>query len=479
MKRILHFALVLGIFLSSSLWAQAHIQAVRVWPSPESTRIVLDLSAPVTYQAFTLENPHRVVLDIDEVLMKANTSQISWQKTPVATLRHSPRVKQGVRVVLDTHSQVRINSFLLAPNEEYGHRLVIDLYSNTSAPPIAQAANAPSQQLAAKPVTQATPPSNPPTTVAPSPPTSQAVTGKVRQRKFIVAIDAGHGGEDPGASGARGTKEKHVVLAIAKELQILVNKEPGMQAYLTRGGDYFVPLRTRIDKARAAQADLFISIHADAFKDRRAHGASVFTLSEGGASSEAARWIAEQENRSDLVGGVSMDDKDKMLASVLLDLSQTASNEASLTLGDSVLNQIKTIAPLHGSKHVQQAGFLVLKSPDIPSILVETEFISNPSAEQKLISKQYQQQVARAVMQGIRNYYRSFSGYHEQLTLTVNSDAVIVTNSTGGTRQHTIRNGDTLSTIAQQYGISVARLKQHNNLSGDTIRTGQVLQIPT
>lgn len=472
MKRIFQFALIWGLLLSSSLWAQTQIQAVRVWPSPESTRIVLDLSAPVKYHAFTLENPHRIVVDIDDVMMQANTSHISWQKTPVIALRHSPRVKQGVRVVFDTRQAVTIKSFLLPPNEQYGNRLVIDVTSDAAASkPVTQVAAASPANVSSTPATTLS-------TTSKVPPVAQPVTGKVKQRKFIVAIDAGHGGEDPGAIGARGTKEKNVVLAIARELSALVNKEPGMRAYLTRDGDYFVPLRTRIDKARAAQADLFISIHADAFKDRRANGASVFILSEHGASSEAARWIAEHENRSDLVGGVSMDDKDQILASVLLDLSQTASNEASLSLGSSVLGQIKTIAPLHGSKRVQQAGFLVLKSPDIPSILVETEFISNPNAERKLVSKQYQQQVARAIMQGIRNYYRSFAGYHEQLTLTATADGVIMTHTTNG-QQHTIRSGDTLSTIAQQYGVSVATLKQHNNLSGDSIRAGQVLKIPT
>jgi N-acetylmuramoyl-L-alanine amidase len=302
---------------------------------------------------------------------------------------------------------------------------------------------------------------------------ASAIKSRKQQRPFIVAIDAGHGGEDPGAVGPRGAREKNVVMQISRELQLLVNKEPGMKAYLTRDGDYFVPLRTRIDKARMAQADLFISIHADAFKDRRAHGASVFSLSAHGASSEAARWIAEQENRSDLIGGVSLDDKDQMLASILLDLSQTASNAASLTLGDAVLSQIKPIAPLHGSKRVQQAGFLVLKSPDIPSILVETEFISNPAAEQKLTSKSYQRQMASAIMHGIKQYRQTSGSYHEQVTL-------MVADSSGtGSRQHTIRSGDTLSLIAQQYGVSVAALKQYNGLMSDVVRIGQTLKIPS
>lgn len=456
-----------SLFLFSPLTfaqEQVSVKSIRVWPSPDSTRIVFDLSAPINYEAFNLADPHRVVIDIDNVQMMASTTEISLTSTPIKHLRHAPREKQGVRVVLDTHQNVRINSFQLPPNEQYGHRLVLDLYVDGQAP---------SAAIAQPPTTTASSP-------APAAPSvKRAVTGTVKPRTFVVAIDPGHGGEDPGATGTRGTREKNVVLAIARELKAMVDKEPGMRAYLTRDGDYFVPLRTRIEKARAAEADLFISIHADAFRDKRAHGASVFTLSQNGASSEAARWLAEQENESDLIGGVSLDDKDKVLASILLDLSQSASGEASTNLGSSVLSQMKHVAPLHGSKRVQQAGFLVLKSPDIPSILVETEFISNPNAENKLNSKHYQKQMAQAIMTGIKNYKHSSSGYHERIMLTASHQSVPNHHSgSHSAQQYTVKSGDTLSQVAQKFGVSAQRIKSFNNMSNDMVRVGQTLKIP-
>jgi len=501
MKRIIHGLLAVSALLFTQFaWAQTIVKDVRVWPSPDSTRIVFDISQPVDYQIFTLEDPKRVVIDIKAAYMQADPNKISWQATPVSKLRHGIQEGNDVRLVLDLNQTIHAKSFLLPPNEIYGHRLVVDLIQTNSTQLMANKTPPPGELLpgttvAAAPITPENksvptapiqpsiaeaPPANPaePTTVV------RAVKDPAKRKTFVVAIDPGHGGEDPGAIGPTGTREKNVVLAISRELASLINKEPGMRAFLVRDGDYFIPLRGRIDKARALQADLFISVHADAFKDARAHGASVFTLSEHGASSEAARWLAEQENRSDLIGGVSLDDKDQTLASILIDLSQTASNEASLTLGSSVLSQMKGIAPLHGSKQVQQAGFAVLKSPDIPSILVETEFISNPAAEKKLNSKQYQQQIAKAVMQGVREYHRSSAGYHEQLTVTASTRPAAAGNqqrtamASGGNSQYTIRSGDTLSTVAQQFGVSIAALKQYNNLSTDIIRIGQTLKIP-
>jgi N-acetylmuramoyl-L-alanine amidase len=500
MKRILHFLLVLTAALGTHYaWGQTTVKDVRVWPSPESTRIVFDISTPVDYQIFTLEDPKRIVIDIQNANMGANVNAISWQATPVGGLRHGVQEGNHVRLVLDLNQTIQAKSFLLPPNEQYGHRLVVDLIKTDATQLMASKTNPPGDLMpqtniaantSAQPETKSAPIAQTPPPVAQAPATSAAPTTVVRavkdpakRKTFIVAIDPGHGGEDPGAIGPSGTREKNVVLAISRELATLVNKEPGMRAYLIRDGDYFVPLRGRIDKARAFQADLFISIHADAFKDSRAHGASVFTLSEHGASSEAARWIAEQENRSDLIGGVSLDDKDQTLASILIDLSQTASNEASLTLGSSVLSRMKGIAPLHGSKQVQQAGFAVLKSPDIPSILVETEFISNHAAEKKLNSKSYQQQMAKAVMHGVREYHRSSAGYHEQLSLTASTHTPkakqpMLAMDSSSNSQYTIRSGDTLSTVAQQFGISTSTLKQYNNLSTDIIRIGQTLRIP-
>lgn len=279
-------------------------------------------------------------------------------------------------------------------------------------------------------------------------------------RDVVIAIDAGHGGEDPGARGHRGTREKTVVLAIARRFKALVEKEPGMRPVMIRDGDYYISLRGRIKKARQKRADIFISIHADAFHNKKARGSSVYTLSPRGATSEAARWLAESENKADLIGGVSLDDKDDLLASVLLDLSQTASLEASLDVADHILGGLKRVGKVH-KRRVQSASFMVLKSPDIPSVLVETAFISNPEEERKLRSKSYQQKLAQALMQGVRKYFHRFPPPGTHLA-----------------RRHVIKTGDTLSAIAEQYQVPVHRLRNVNQLESDHVKVGEVLQIP-
>ncbi len=421
-------------FLFFSLNSYGNIvKDVRVWPEPDNTRVVFDLSGPIQYNVFELNNPPRIVIDIKDTDVADQISPVTWNKTPVKSLRYAPRDGNDLRIVFDLHTPVNPNSFTLEPNGPYGHRLVMDLKNpdviDTPAIPY----------LAARP----------------------------KQNAFIVAIDAGHGGEDPGAVGPRGTREKEVVLAIARELHKMIAKEPGIKSILIRDGDYYVGLRQRIVKARQHQADLFISIHADAFQKQTARGASVFTLSEHGASSEAARWLAASENRADLMGGVSLDDKDDMLASVLLDLSQTASNESSLIVAREVVQRLGNITQLHGGERVQQAGFAVLKSPDIPSILVESEFISNPDSEKKLRTKAYQQQVARAILDGIKAYIRQQKHQYEDLPLL----------QTAG-KTHKVTPGETLSGLAVRYGISVRQLRSANDLRSDTLRVGQVLDIP-
>jgi len=311
---------------------------------------------------------------------------------------------------------------------EYGHRLVIDLFEK--------------EAVAAQP----------------------ARTVEKSRRDLVVAIDAGHGGDDPGAIGPRGTREKDVVLAIARALGRAVDAEPGMRAVLIRDGDYFVSLSKRVEKARAQKADLFISIHADAFHDRRARGASVYALSRGGSTSEHARLLAKKENASDLIGGVSLDDKDNLLASVLLDLSQTATQEASVDVASRVLKKMGSTAHLH-KRQVEKAGFRVLKAPDIPSILVETAFISNPGEEAKLRNSRYQAEMANAILAGVRDHF--LRNPPPGTLMAERSD-----------RTHTISRGETLSTIAQRYSVNLSTLRSANGISGDMVQAGAVIRIP-
>jgi len=407
--RLKHFK---NLFLISLFWlfcsqvaiAKTEVTDIRVWPSPDETRVVFDLSGTdgqaLVYKAFTLDNPYRLVIDIDNANLKARVDQfdaLTWLQTPMNNLRAGVRDNHHIRLVFDLRGKIRTNVFTMPPSGGYGHRLVIDVSSQDGSAPITPPVM----------VASTTPPSVTKTTM-PAIPATTPVSVKTLQSPltdFVIAIDAGHGGEDPGATGPTGAREKQVVLAISRELQALINKEPGMRAVMVRDGDYYVGLRQRMVKARKAQADLFISIHADAFHRPTARGASVFTISDRGASSEAARWLAEKENSADLVGGVSLDDKDNVLASVLLDLSQTASSEASFTLGKAVLKHLGYFAHLH-KPTVQQAGFMVLKSPDVPSILVETGFISNPQGERDLKSPAYQRKIATAILSGIKDYLK-------------------------------------------------------------------------
>ena len=281
------------------------------------------------------------------------------------------------------------------------------------------------------------------------------------QEKFIVVIDAGHGGDDPGAKGPSGVYEKNVVLKIAKNLAEVINKERGMRAVLIRKGDYYIKLRNRIEKAREYKADLFISIHADAFRDPKVRGSSVYVLSKKGASSEAAKWLAEKENSSDLIGGVSLENKDDLVASVLLDLSQTASLEASIDIADRILKGLRKVGKVH-KRNVQSAPFAVLKSPDIPSMLIETAVISNPIEEKKLTNSKHRKKMSNAILIGLKGYFRDFAPEDSLLS----------------SRKHTIERGETLSTIAQLYRISPNMLRKYNSLKGDLVRAGQTIIIP-
>jgi N-acetylmuramoyl-L-alanine amidase len=393
--------------------------------------VVFDVSGPVEHKLELLSNPERLVVDIKNAKMTQAISQPVIADKYLKNVRSAERDKSNLRVVFDLKKNIEMRSFLLQPNRQYGHRLVIDLYDENK------------QDAATQVMTQA---------------------DNKRSKDVIIAVDAGHGGDDPGATGPHGVREKDVTLKIARNLANLINQEYGMKAILIREGDYFLSLRNRIGKAREHKADLFISIHADAFRDPRVKGSSVYILSNRGASSEAAKWLAERENAADLVGGVSLDDKDDVLASVLLDLSQTASLEASIGVADRVLADLKKLGKTH-KKHVQSAGFAVLKSPDIPSILVEMAYISNPEEERNLKNAAYQTKLAKALLSGMKGY---FGDYAPEGTLL----------ATAATRKHIIARGDTLSGIAHRYRVSMNTLRDSNRLKSDRIQVGQVLNIP-
>lgn len=428
------------LFLSSLVSAgnvSTSIDSVRVWPAPDNTRIVFDLSAPTEHKVFTLDNPFRLVIDISDATSKPNLATINYPPEIIRRVRTAPKKGGDLRVVFDLVGKVKPRSFMLSPNEQYGDRLVLDLY------PI---------ERADKPVV------------------SNAIDDK---RDVVIAIDAGHGGEDPGAIGAHGIREKNVVLAISRELEKLFKTEPGYKPVLIRESDYYVNLRKRNQIARKHNADMMISIHADAFRNAKAKGASVYALSKRGASSETARWLAESENRADLIGGVgsvSLDDKDNVLAGVLLDLSMTASMRASVSTGREVVKELGKVTRLH-KKQIERAGFVVLKSPDVPSILVETGFISNPGEARKLNTRTHQRALAKAIFKGVTRSYKKSPppGTYLAWQLKNNPES----------KAYRIARGDTLSEIAERNNVNMAKLKHFNGLTSNHVQVGQVLQIPS
>ncbi len=436
------YAAILGLlfFISGGQWVPsvvaAEINSVRLWRAPDSTRLVFDIGGAVEYKVFALESPHRLVIDIAHITNQPSVAKLDFKNSPITKIRTAQRSQKDLRIVLDLKSAVNPKHFTLKANEQYSNRLVIDLYDKKRN-------------------------------------ISRTVDELVKQsdRKIVIAIDAGHGGEDPGALGPQRMREKNVVLQISKRLEKLFDNDPNYKGILVRKGDYYLAHRKRTQIARDNKADFFISIHADAFTDPRANGASVYALSNQGATSEAARFLAKKQNNADLIGGatvLNLGSKDQMLAGVLLDLSMTATMSTSLEAGAHVLRQMGSVARLH-KKKVEQAGFLVLKSPDIPSLLIETGFISNPKEARQLSTANYQQRMAKAIYSGIDQYYTEHPPEGTLLAKVMK----------GKPLKYIVARGDTLSEIAAKYRISMTKIMRYNKMSSSTIRVGQEINIPS
>lgn len=400
--------------LAGAVARQPAIVAVRIWPAADYTRVTLELDAPLKFTHFTVENPDRLVVDLEGVEFNGVLGSLAGKVSdgdPYIRQLRAGRYKPGVvRLVMDLKTKVSAQVFELKPVGEYGHRLVLDVYPQVPVDPLMALLEGRKEAL--EPGTLDNLGRGAPengkkaesTVEAPEIQTSRKSGKPVVDRLVTITLDPGHGGEDPGAIGARGTQEKNVTLEVARRLKARIDAEPNMRAVLTRDADFFVPLQMRVQKARRVQSDLFLSIHADAWIKPEARGSSVFVLSEGGASSTLARMMAQRENQADLIGGVNIATKDAFLAKTLLDLSQTATINDSLKLGKYLLGELGSINTLH-KNHVEQAGFAVLKAPDIPSALIETAFISNPEEERRLTDDAYQDKLAEAIIRGIRQYF--------------------------------------------------------------------------
>ncbi len=426
--------LSLLLLLSAAANAGSTVENVRIWSENDKTRVVLDLSRSVDHNIFTLRRPDRIVIDLKDSRLAASLSKLPKGEGTVRSIRSAIRADGQLRVVLDLTQGVRSRSFRAGPNSEYGDRLVIDLTQAGNLTPVKRASDV------YKP-----------------------------GRDVVIAIDAGHGGHDPGSLGRR-SKEKDVVLAVSKELARRINAEPGMRAVLIRDRDVFVDLPERVSIARRNGADLFISIHADAFKDSRANGASVFALNMDRAGRTARETLSQRGKAPVKVGDVSLNDKDAVLASVLFDLSQNAALSASNDVGNRVLKQLSRVSKMHSTK-VKEKSLAVLTSAEMPSILVETGFISNASEEKKLRDKGHQNRLAAAILAGVRDYFYSSPPAETQIAMDLRRQP-------SQQVRHVISSGDTISEIAERYNVSPAAIRRANKLSTDKIRVGQTLNIP-
>ena len=425
--------LLLLIIIGSPVALAGDVKGIRFWQDPEKTRMVLDLSESMTYKIKPLQNPYRLAIDINKAQLKVDTNKLTLPGKLVKGVRSGQQKGNILRLVLDLKSDVTWTHFPLDPHQNYGHRLVVDLRDKNAKKEVVKTA---------------------------------ASEIKNTNRDIVIAIDAGHGGEDPGASGPKRTREKSITLAVAKRLAKAINAEKGMKAVLTRKGDYFVDLRKRTDIARKNKADLFVSVHADGFHDKRVRGSSVWVLSPEGANSEMGRWLEQKEKASDLAGGIDISHQDPLVAQVLLDLSMHYSVGASINAGEQVRKQLIKVMPKMHGKGLRKAGFVVLKMPDIPAMLVETGFISNPGEEKLLKTSAYQRKITKAVLTGIKAYFRKSppdGSYYASLSKS---------------QSYQVKSGDTLSQIAQNFGISTKQLKSHNKLKSNSLKIGQTLAIP-
>ncbi|MCC5794451.1 MAG: N-acetylmuramoyl-L-alanine amidase [Chromatiales bacterium] len=439
----------LSVLLGPQLATAAEVRRVEIVQTGPDVRLNLDLSSTPRFQVFSLAGPNRIVIDIEGGRISPAALPLPRETGPVSQVRFARQSSGVLRVVFDLDRPLEFGSAVL-PNGSSGSRMVISLRGAGQAAAPAPAAASPAGQA--------------------SSPSIRRALDNGQGRDLVIVVDAGHGGTDPGAIGPSGILEKDITLAISRRIVALLDQEPGMSGELTRQGDYFVRLRDRMERARSVQADFFVSIHADAINNRQVRGSSVYALSTKGATDEAARRLAARENAADLIGGVQLSSKEHTLASVLMDLSQRAAISSSLEAGDAILNELARVGPLLRTS-VQQAPFLVLKSPDVPSLLVETAFISNPQDERNLTSAQYQDRVARAVVAGIRRYF-----YENPPPGTL--VASLSADGQRGPIEHVIRRGETLSALASRYNVSVREIRAANNLRGDRVVVGQVVRIP-
>lgn len=465
--------LLLCLLLTGIAHAQTtQVRALRISRHPPKWRLVFDVKGPLQYRLFSLNNPARIVIDIKNAVAARDLSRVRLSDTPVRAMRIGRQGGTGLRLVLDLYKSVKLKSFTLPKTATKPTRLVLDLKRKRM--PVS-AFDWPFK-INITPLSKKTPEKKEARVklkkiqTQPVEPVAVETTEPKRSKKIIIVIDPGHGGHDPGAIGAGGTREKTVVLKIARELRRVINHQPGFRAVLTRRANYYLPLRRRLAIARKYKADMFVSVHADAFRNRTASGAAVYALSRRGATSEAARWLAKKENESELMGGVHLTDKTHLLKSVLLNLSQTATIRASLQIGQHMIHVLKRITRLHHNR-VEQAAFVVLKSPDIPSLLVETGFLSNPHEELKLLSRNYRRKLAAAIMRGIKSYFIAQPPRGTWLAKQKQHRQEIKT-------RYVVAHGDTLSMIAERFHVRMTKIQEFNRLHDYRIRAGQVLLIP-